>query len=531
MVEMVYDAVLGDGGGMTPFCLLGSAVAAWIWFVNGGGWGALDIVTNLLSENLQFDLVWLSGVWDFFESGDAVESKWHSLQSKMQGRDPVFRPVRIVAPVTNFGFWGSSWIDAAAVWSDSGDGVADMPVENRDVAAAVFGEHVSLSLEATSALQAFVSNVGFRFVFRGHFAYCNLPVFRQYQDCEDPLCTVLQVYLDPQRQNIDPHATTKLGAALMEVFHQEPLAVVDLVVVTRPYLLSWLLELAAPLDVPILSVQACPHLLGVPPALEEPFAGFLSALVSKTLHGRRHVVADINPAYCAAMAVEFIGVPIPRVPNACKYLPGGTRYTPETDSPVLFYMTQWLQNSAGRTLVHILKDWAPCDAFGFTCRLTSQFQSYEQLSRFKSIVLLPENMSKRIFWELYHMGVPIFMPTRSTVARIFLELHDFNDAKFEFQPSGVMPVNESHPGSAVLLPHCSGLRFGSRGPASAVARLYDLSDYNMYPGVSKWGSFAELAILARSDLVPVVETMAAFSAREIAVAEQFYRRSFAELLG
>lgn len=343
----------------------------------------------------------------------------------------------------------------------------------------------------------------------------------------------------------------------------------ELLVCTFPTVLCTLLHEIWP-DKPLLFVAIANPLFAAPgcswreestvrDCQTEEAQGFLVALRAMLQPSETPSPVRGVAAYSVTAAlVDFqAGVSLPLAGKAARYLPPGAHWRPASatapEAEVLVARSRLLETMVGRSLRFLLASFQrslkPASHLLLQQEMGS-YLSYEELSRFRAVVILQQDLGLHKFTEHYAMAMPIWMPSREWAYRLQMTVpwgmvsysgswRGGNDShRLEAGPPGdprrlrapgdgeMRGVSEDH--DLVHEPWFNAESVPYQ--LVKVAYWYEFSEFVAYPAVQAFDSVPELlATLDSAGLAVISARMRQFRAELWQTTRAVYAAAAAEL--
>jgi hypothetical protein len=217
----------------------------------------------------------------------------------------------------------------------------------------------------------------------------------------------------------------------------------------------------------------------------------------------RAVVAA-NNRYDQAYVEHFTGVRPLYLPTLANYITA--RYRPLPTKPVLLARSHHV---LGRQLLTELKLHARSQSPPLSVSSIEEYYpgnaggggyEYSQLASHPAIVVVPYTKSTMTFFELYRIGIPIFVPSLKLLTRWELQRHVMSERVYwRHAPSPLLTPSTPNPNSL--------------SDPAAIEHWVQLSDPYVYPHVQYFDSAEDLAVkLSQADLPRISSRMRRHSA-------------------
>jgi len=351
---------------------------------------------------------------------------------------------------------------------------------------------------------------------------------------------------------------TEVLRVLQEAFLQDPsLRQTDLLVCTQPMAICALLRTVT--ELPMLIYQAFP-LVGATPRVHMPL---LLLLFREIVRAPRRSAFVVYSEFLARQVAQQAGRrPLCLRPHSL-YATQAARYDPDRADPRVLVgrMAGWARNGAV-ALVHLAETLAerhlrPGTRWRFvflgvqrepseTVAGIVQPFGYAELRRFRAAVYFPWDMGMLLFSELYNMGVPLLLPSRSWIVAIMkrsLEYTDFGwwQARREsaitlsgFAPGQGPDARAEAQGESNGLPDSAEPWpwFDANSSMRHITSLYNLTDFVRWPYVEFFGSLPELMMKVQElDFDRTSERMQLWSSAGLTRSLDILTRALGALLG
>jgi len=422
--------------------------------------------------------------------------------------------------------------------------------------------HATSTLEALTALQGAVTEAwgrggaggaAFEAIFAGHPCpshegskhQCRmrcelLGACSAEADAADPLSDFLLGAVDVARfEEREAYSLGEARAALRWLPRRlGPLGRADVLLCTFPTVLCVLLHELFP-EKPLLFVAIANPLFAAPGCRRRQDSTvrecggaeaqeYLTALRSMLLEPRGPVRGVAAYTVTAALVGWQAGVALPLAGKAARYLPTGASWRPQgRQSEVLFARSRFLETAWGAHLRTLLEAFVKLQGAAVTLAFQqdmASYLSYEELSTFRAVVILPQDLGLHKFTEHYAMAMPIWVPGREWAYRLQV-----------FVPWGMVAYSGSWRGQELQQAGGSELRAPSEDwpdpgavsltyaphfnaqavpfPLAKAAFWYEFSEFLAYPSVQHFDSVPGLLTgLAHADLPAISATMRRFRA-------------------
>lgn len=294
-------------------------------------------------------------------------------------------------------------------------------------------------------------------------------------------------------------------AVLQEAFLQDPtLQQTELLVCAQPMVICALMRTVT--ELPMLIYQAFP-LIGATPAIHMPMLLLLFREIMRV--PRRSAFVAYSEFLASQVAYQVGQRPLCLRPHSL-YATERAHYDPDRENPrvLVSRMAGWARDGAV-ALVHLTEALAERELRPST-RLRLVFLGmsrepsetvagivqpfgYSELRRFRAAVYFPWDMGMLLFSELYNIGVPLLLPSRSWMLAIIKRMLEYTDFGW-WQVRSESAV--SLPGTAVG----SGVWpwVGANSSMLQILELYDRTDFVRWPYVDSFGSLPGLMARLRS---------------------------------
>lgn len=263
----------------------------------------------------------------------------------------------------------------------------------------------------------------------------------------------------------------------------------------------------------------------------------LSAFRSELLEGR--AIAAVAFTHLSAWSYYAAGVRLPLIRSEALYL-DHVQYRPRSNKDILFLRTSFWGTFTGAHFKSILDRllWNNNLASAVDCTFIGarEFMEYEEMATFHAAVLVPLVNYVMSFDEFYSIGMPLLLPNREWLTKLFLHSAYTTFAKIVFNPD----VRVSMPGNV-----SSDLPFPVHVKGSSLEHdpddfhvLYfwhSLSPFGIYPYVLAFDSVPDL--LHQLMCLDVVSAHALHAGMKSYVTRSriqtlaWYRKAFQTLLG
>lgn len=414
----------------------------------------------------------------------------------------------------------NAWRFPLATWAGRGAESVDPPIPDRRLIVYITGTHVALAREPSEMLKRFVGPLlGVAFIPVVEIAdsqHCD------FTDCEttetdaapgalrtlghaEPLSfapvglrKLASMYFRAKWNGLDIENLPALIADFTALFAAHPLSrVADLFVCTTPAVLCMLLR---SFERPLLGYLGEPMLLSVGPEDRDAWWGHFEGMVTSP----NNFFACYNP-FLSSMIYYQTGMKLPSIRLHGLYT--DAMYAPSrldellvvkgpnicVDAVCLLNRFAALAMSPGSAMPTSEDD--ACDAaagIGVSPRFVGLDElggaPYRTLASFRATVLYPYDVALAIFYELYSMTMPIFVPRPDLLPfYVFRGLH--SSAEFHAVRPGI--GNASAPGAASghspFIPPLNTRQWFFAAPPWS-----NMTDFATYPNVIRFGSAAEL---------------------------------------
>lgn len=434
---------------------------------------------------------------------------------------------------------------------------------------AAIGLHITSTLEAVTALRGAVeeawgrggaAGAPFRVQYAGHPCPTHSGSEHQCQmkcdllgacgpgaDAADPLAEFIAGAVDVARfEERESYSLAEARTALRWLPRRlAPLEQAELLLCTFPTVLCVLLHELFP-EKPLLFVAVANPLFAAPGCTRredttvrecetEEAGEYLRALRAMLQQTDGLVRGVAAYSVTAALVGYQAGVRLPLAGKAGRYLPAGATWRLERESEVLLARSRFLETAVGSHLRSLLAEMGQLHGVPLRCVLQQEsgaYLSYEELSTFRAVIILPQDLGLHKFTEHYAMGMPIWVPGREWAYRLQMFIpwgmvaYSGNwyaaangPAAAEGPPPG-HPARLRAPDDAWPEPGSLDLAhppfFNAQTvpyPLAKVAFWYEFSEFVAYPGVQHFGSVPGLLLeLASADLFAISAVMRRFRA-------------------
>eukprot|EP00928_Gymnodinium_smaydae_P002317 TRINITY_DN10828_c0_g3_i1.p1 TRINITY_DN10828_c0_g3~~TRINITY_DN10828_c0_g3_i1.p1 ORF type:complete len:1597 (-),score=337.82 TRINITY_DN10828_c0_g3_i1:34-4824(-) len=400
---------------------------------------------------------------------------------------------------------------------------------------AAFGLHVSSTLEPVSALREAAEEAGSKVSvsYFGHPCYgnpgdrtlrhaCLFKCQMLGEPCDDDqVAHVLRGMFNASGLyeelpwSIDEALQAIAAARAQNQALREP----DLMVCSGPLVLCYLFDVLAP-ELPLV-LPVCSQLLWGAPLDGSSRAMLLGHVRLMARQPNRWVVGCND--FVVAQCLYQTGVRLPLVPRVALYLPKEARWSASNESTgrwreVLVLRSRYWHRLPGQYFMDVLESFLRSNearynmTFSMAASMGPDELPPQEISRFRAVMLIPNDLTVFAFVEAYAMNVPTFVPTpewlyrlRRTVPFGFLQVSASlgpevvgSDVRRTFPFPPFLPADRSHPDDLLTFVYWQST-----------------SELHSYPAVQQFGSIPELLErLLLVDLHAVSEAMAAFSAKQ-----------------
>ncbi|KAF4730562.1 hypothetical protein FOZ63_033633 [Perkinsus olseni] len=441
-------------------CVLGFFTAVWLQFeLSGRDSGLLGLI-------LKYDYVREVGFfsetesWQDFPYMDFVTSAARGRLARYE-RPPEYSRISYLLPRP---------IDGHQV---EGDGVH----------ALVVGEHLSLSLEVTSALVASFPKKDFTFDYHGHYAYCEAG--QGIQDCSDPCNEVMKDFIGRNQRCREGHPVTGMG---VDEFSVQLKACLpdgiewDLVIATRSASISlgtWQIFR----EIPLLAISGGPLTFGLSRGDENRVMEFVRDPPGNAVFG------EVGSTLSDAMG-QLLTMRTSPVPSASFYT--GSRADAESPrtgwEEIIVFRPRWFAScNQGALFSSMMVELF--DEAGLSGRLrilphdSPDMVSYQQFASERPLVVLfPDNTSKRALYDFYNMCLPVLVPSTELAVEVMRGTMSFNEMQSIFAPLGYNRTRIFIQGSDDI---------------PGISRAYEASEFRRYPHLLRFGSIREMVEIAK----------------------------------
>eukprot|EP00928_Gymnodinium_smaydae_P019880 TRINITY_DN17653_c0_g1_i1.p1 TRINITY_DN17653_c0_g1~~TRINITY_DN17653_c0_g1_i1.p1 ORF type:complete len:665 (-),score=100.47 TRINITY_DN17653_c0_g1_i1:50-2044(-) len=428
-------------------------------------------------------------------------------------------------------------------------------VGGRSLRFAVIGSHMGSNMEPLSLVLAWArmasvaaTPVVYGTVYPWPEMICELFGYCERNEHIDEVVGLLvrQMY----RPNWDP---AMLLRALSRALRGDPqLEAAELIVCAQPMVVCAMLR--GLVEIPMLVYQAFP-LIGATPPMHA------SLLLLQFREMLRAPARSAFVVYSEFLAVQFdrqTGQRPTCIRPHSLYAAGGIRYDPDRLNPRILVsrVAGWARDGAGALLrlveefadrdlrpgtnfrfVFLGANWAPTE----TVAGISQPFGYPELRRFRGAVFFPWDMGMLLFSELYNLGVPLLMPSRSWMASIMkrmLEYTDFgwwqvrHETAVTLEGHGPSLGPTSDPASASAADWEAWPWIGANSSVKHVLAMYDLTDFVRWPYVTAFSSLPDLmAAVQALDYDDLSEKMLRWNDASLQHSMSILARTMGALLG
>jgi len=365
-------------------------------------------------------------------------------------------------------------------------------------------------------------------------------------DASDPLADFIAGAVDVARfEERESYSLAEARAALRWVPGRlASIAKADLVLCTFPTVLCVLLHELFPM-LPLLFVAIANPLFAAPGCTRredttvrecetDEAREYLRALRSMLSDPMKPVRGVAAYSVTAALVGYQAGVALPLAGKAGRYLPASASWRLERPTEVLVARSRFLETAFGPHFRTLFAELSELYHLPIRCVLQQDegaYLSYDELSAFRAVVILPQDLGLHKFTEHYAMAMPIWVPAKVWAYRLQMLIpwgmvsysgtwHPTVDDGDDHTPPPGDPArlrapSEDWPQSGS--PQLAHPPFYNAQtvpyPLTKVAYWYEFSEFIAYPGVQSFASMpALLSGLAGADLFQISGEMRRFRA-------------------
>jgi len=389
-------------------------------------------------------------------------------------------------------------------------------------------------------------------------------------DADDPLADFIAGTVDVSRfEERESYSLEQARAALQWLPRRlESLGRADLIVCTFPTVLCVLLNELFP-EKALLFVAIANPLFAAPGCVRREDSTvrecesmeareYLTALRAMLLDNSRPVQGVAAYTITAALVGFQVGARLPLAGKAGRYLPAQTTWQGAASDEVLLARSRFFEASFGLHFRTLLMEFSSRQQSAVRCVFQqdlAEYLSYDDMSRFRAAVILPQDLGLHKFTEHFAMAMPIWLPAREWAYRLqmsvpwgmvtysgtwhgatYARARSGQDDKVWPQPlcgtSQFEAPSDDWPnaGAAELayMPFFNAQTVPY--PLASAAFWYEFSEFVAYPTVQTFGSIPELlSSLADADLTAISGSMRSLRAELWRTTRAVYAAAASEL--
>eukprot|EP00397_Hematodinium_sp_SG-2012_P003537 GEMP01003545.1.p1 GENE.GEMP01003545.1~~GEMP01003545.1.p1 ORF type:complete len:1146 (+),score=225.25 GEMP01003545.1:62-3499(+) len=493
-------------------CLFGSAVALQVVAQHGGELWTMDLFRDLVNgDPLDLSAIGYDG---WMLNWQDVELNWAAAQNGSQ----------------KLGVWRT------ADSSIRGIPRPDLPFTEihgpvnvlKRAGIVGFGDHLMGTIDVMYMLEKVLEEQGIAPVSKRIFGqFCQQSKAQKHQcrakceffDCSkmskhDPVDTWLRNVIDPktfQSHNYQWDVQVKLLAALvpgLDVFN-------DWLVCSHPTALCLAISQVIPLDQTLI-IHASSNIVYGAPGVADDVHLDLEVLTNWQYF---EMVRNLSPAtvllaeghFLAEQLRQMVDISVPTIPPLAMYV--NATYVGDVGAPTFVIRTRFHNSVNGIMCRRLFELMGVLNGMEFkfvgTSRRDVRYYKYDDLAKYKSVILFPNDLTQRTFHEIYRMHIPLFIPDDKWLSR--LQVH----SNWGYRSYG---ANTNYTQRLAANGHPPFAWWARDALTDHVMYYMPLADWNNFPHILRFRGVAHFFTFSDAQILEASARMGAFH-------RDYYRRT------